>query len=379
MKNRNVLLVLGIIVVIGIVIGFVQMNKPQHIVAPKDGATKEIVVGAILPMTGELGFYGEREQKALTLYAETHPGVKFIIEDSKGTPKDGLSAATKLSSQGIRYYITSLSFIVNTVQPAIDKQKALNFTLNMDPRTEQTSKYCKRLYVTFYDEMDKLTELAKATKADKVAVLHVNVESMNNAVQKYLRGKLEGSGIQLYTDTYEMSTKDFRQQLLKLSATNPKIIRILDYGDKLPIILKQIAEMGLFKNTKLVTGIEILECKYQEFPQSITSHFYFTIPDLLMNPQNAIVQSYQQKFGSPPGYDAMFTWDLANLLVPAIRDKGYDNVDEVIKDITSKGSYKGDAANYTINQYGGVSPVIHWAHVDGKAIRFLESIPGGSP
>jgi branched-chain amino acid transport system substrate-binding protein len=359
-KKITISLIILAVIVAGIAIYFAQK--------PKEPET--IKIGAILPLTGELSFFGEGDRNALLIFQEQNPDVKLIFEDSKGTPKDGLNAANKLVAQGIKYYITSLSYIVNTIQPVFNKYRYLNLTLNMDPRSEMESKYCMRLYVTFYDEMDKLIELANKLKVKRVAVLYVNVESMHNAVENYLRKRLSEMDVELYSETYDIGTRDFKDLLLKLDKYKPQILRILDFGDKLNIILKQIYEGKLFLNSILLSGVETLLSDYKQFPSAITKKFFFTIPDLLIDEKNPFVQLYSKKYGKSPSYDAVFAYDIAQLLVPFIRKYGYNNVDKVIQEIIRMKEFVGAAAKYQINEYGGISPTISWAKIeDGNIIK----------
>ena len=375
--NRSIttLLIASLIVLIGMITlsGCTQDKQKETAQTQKEPQKPEVIrIGAVLPMTGELSFFGEEERKALELFEKSNLDVEFLFEDSKGTPKDGLSAANKLAAQGIKYYISSLSFIVNTIQPVFDREKAANFTLNMDPRSEEKSQYMLRLYVTFYDEMDKLIELAKEKEAKRIAVLYVNVETMHNAVENYLRSQLQPLNIELYAEAYDIGNKDFRPLVLKISDKNLDILRILDFGDKLGVVLKQIGESKSLADVTLVSGIETLLSNYSEFPPELMSRFVFTIPKFLLDESNPVVQQYTSKYGSPPSFDALFAYDVASLLVPAIRKHGYENVDEVIEAITSMKEYTGSAAEYTINEKGGVSPNTYWAKIESGKVKFLE-------
>lgn len=360
-NNRVSLSILLILLVILFTIGCAEKQDQDM-----------IRIGAVLPLTGELSFLGSQDKNALTLYQEQNNEVKFIFEDSKGTSKDGLSSVNKLLSQDVRYYITSLSYIINTVQPVLDKNKSANFTLNMDPRSEESSKYCLRLYVTFFDEMDKLVELAVENQVKKVAVLYTNVESANNAVENYLATQLTNNNIELFTETYDIGNKDFKNQLLKLSAHNPEIIRIFDIGDKLNVILNQMAELQVFTNTIILSGIETLVNDYTKFPEILTQKFIFTTPKLVLDESNPIIVAYKNKYGDHPSFDALFAYDIANLIVPIIKKKGYENVDEVIAEILNMKTYQGYSALYEVNQDGGISPQIYYAKIDQGNIVFIE-------
>jgi len=328
-----------------------------------------IRIGAILPLTGDLAYLGEGDQRALRLYTESHPEVDFLYGDSKAAPREALTVTRRLLDRGVKYHITSLSYVVNSIQPVLDEAEALNFTLNMDPRSEEGSPYVFRLYVTFYDEMDMLEELAVERNASKVAVVYPNVESMNNAVESYLRPKLEERGVELVTETFEIGEGNFRDLILKVDkgGQTPDIVRIIDFGDKLQVILNQIAQLDAFPEAMIVSGIETLVINHSEVPEEIANRFMFTSPDLIILPENPVVQAYTDRYGSRPTFDAMFAYDIAGLLVPAIQRQGYGNVEGVIEDITSQDTYHGAAATYTIEDDGGVSPDIFWAEiVDGR-------------
>ena len=365
MKGRKLLITVVALLLIIFVIMVVYLAQRETM-----GRKAGIQIGAVLPLTGELSFFGQGDRKALQLFASQNPGVEFIFEDSKGTAKDGLNATTKLLSADIKYFITSISYIVNTVQPALDRRKALNFTLNMDPRSEEKSRYCLRLYVTFYDEMDKFISLVREKGFKRTGVLYVNVESMRNAIENYLRPKLKAMDVELSTESYEIGTKDFRQLLLKLDSTRPEIIRIMDFGDKLNVILKQIDEAKLFPNAPIVSGIETLLSDITIYPHNIADRFLFTSPKFLLDDRNGVVQAYKELYKENPSYDAMFAYDIANILTPLIRKHGYDNAEKVIDEIEKMGSFTGVAAEYTVNSSGGVSPKIYWAIIKDSKIVF---------
>jgi len=365
--NRKIIgWIAGGIVLVGIVaVSLIMLSF-------EEGNGDVIMIGAILPMTGEVGFLGQGNRESLLLYAEQNPDVKFIFEDSKGTPKDGLNAANKLIAQNVRYFITSLSYIVNTIQPALDEKQVLNITLSMDPRAERQSKYCMRLYVTMYQEMDALAQLAREQGVKQIAVLYNNAESLNNAVENYLKSLLDQAGIALYTESYNFGTKDFRNIIAKISDQKPEMVRILDFGDKLQVILNQISESGGFPDTIIVSGLETLMIDYNQVPPDIVSRYRFTLPRFLFNSDNAVVREYNRKYGKKPSFDAVFSYDIAQLLVPEIRKNGYANVDQVIESIIDRKQFAGAAAVYSIDEYGGVGPRIEWARIKEGQIVFVE-------
>lgn len=353
------LICLGIISVLAISIGRMQSS-----IKPK------ILIGAILPMSGNLAFLGVGNRNALAMFQKHNPDVKFIFFDSKGMPSPALSAARDIADQDILYSITSLSYIVNTVQPIFNDARIANFSLSMDTAAEKKSSYNLRLYSTFEQEMDKLNDIARKKNFKRILVFYNDVDTMKNAVERYFRRILPPNAI-LITVPYSSSTIDFRNIILSQSQSNPDVIRILDFGDKLLQILNQISESKSFEGVPIVSGVETMVTDYKKIPESIKTRFRFTTPKFLLDPQNPVVKEYKREYGTMPSFDALYSYDIAKILIPEIRKLGYRNVDTVIESISSMNQFSGSAAHYKINKDGGITPNIFWAKIYTDKIVFI--------
>ena len=248
----------------------------------------KILIAAILPMTGNLSFLGVGNRNALAMYQKNNPDISFRFFDSKGLAGPALSAATTIADQDILYSITSLSYIVNAIQPVFDNAKIANFALSMDTKGERKSFYSLRLYSSFDQEMDKLNEIVRKKGFRKVLVYYNNVDTMKNAVEVYLR-KVLPSSVTLITAPYSSEDNDLRNVLLSHSQESPDLIRILDFGDKLMPILNQISELKLYENVPIVSGVETMLIDYGKIPFSIKKRFRFTTPKFLIDPHNTVV------------------------------------------------------------------------------------------
>jgi branched-chain amino acid transport system substrate-binding protein len=359
MKRKYLLILISTIAALALIVANIGNRHPS------------ITIGAILPMTGNLSFFGQGNRNALTLFQNINPDTRFEFYDSKGLPKEGLTAARSFSSRRIRYAITSLSYIVNTIQPVFDDAKIANFTLSMDNRAEKKSFYCLRLYPTMQQEMDKLSKIVSERNYKRVLVFYNNVESLSYAVNTYLKSKLPQDAI-ILSVPYSDSTLDFRDLILKHQSDEPDIIRILDFGNRISTILQQIQETKSFDQTPIVSGVETLLTDYTKFPKDILARYIFTAPRVFLDPENPVVSAYKEKFKANPLFDALLSYDIANLVVPEIRKYGYDNVDKVIQSIIDKKRFSGAAANYAIDSNGGISPELYWAKIINNKIIFAD-------
>src|SRR5689334_5007306 len=96
MKKRYLVGGLVLLAVIAIVIVVVKSRRSEP--------SNTVRVGAILPMTGTSANYGELMSRGISVAADEFnasrakdsPSLDVVIEDSKSTPRDGLSAMQKL-------------------------------------------------------------------------------------------------------------------------------------------------------------------------------------------------------------------------------------------------------------------------------------------
>src|SRR5471030_591431 len=70
----------------------------------RGGTANPIRIGADLPLTGGLAFWGESIKQGMELasddYAKAHPGsaVSIVYEDNQGDPKNAITVMRKLST-----------------------------------------------------------------------------------------------------------------------------------------------------------------------------------------------------------------------------------------------------------------------------------------
>ena len=127
MKNKGLLV--GLIAIAIFVIGYFVWKSSNNPVS-KD---KEIIkIGAILPLTGDLATYGQSGQEgmeiALDEFNKEFPNkVKLVLEDDKGTVKDGISAINKLiTNDKVQIIMGSMSSGVTLgIAPIVEKNKVV--------------------------------------------------------------------------------------------------------------------------------------------------------------------------------------------------------------------------------------------------------------
>ena len=100
---------------------------------------KSITIGAILPLTGPTAQLGQEEKKGLLMAMDelnshsSKPNFRLVVEDSKGTAKDGVVAAHKLiESDQAQIVFTSLTPVSQAIGPQFSQPNSLLIVFGMD-------------------------------------------------------------------------------------------------------------------------------------------------------------------------------------------------------------------------------------------------------
>ena len=158
-KKNKVLAWLIPVVVIVIIIALIAVFSVQK---PKE--EKVIKIGAILPLTGKVSYWGEPVLKGMNFAIQeinSKGGIngkklKLIVEDSKADPKEGVTAANKLISEGVITMIVHTTAVSNAVAPILEENKIPWIADAADPGLPLTYSYAFKTFYNAYAECKKL-------------------------------------------------------------------------------------------------------------------------------------------------------------------------------------------------------------------------------
>jgi branched-chain amino acid transport system substrate-binding protein len=316
-KKITILLIILAVIVAGIAIYFAQKpNEPET-----------IKIGAILPLTGELSYLGEEEKNILRLAEEEinskneEPKVKIIIEDSKSTSKDGVSAYHKLRLEKIDGMVISLTIIAESVKPLYEKDNILTAVLSIHPEITKDTKNTLRIYYGLEDEMKLMADFLKYKNAKKVAALYIDTPEDRIGIEKYFKSYLAKNGIEyLGSETYTFSDKSVRSQLLKLKSLNPDFIMTIDFGYMYPTILKEAEALGI--REKILGGLGMMTAP--KMSNNLTKDIYFAAGGFVISPTSKFIEfanKYKQRFGKDLTFDGVYTYDAFYILFNVLKIK----------------------------------------------------------
>jgi branched-chain amino acid transport system substrate-binding protein len=150
----------------------------------------------------------------------------------------------------------------------------------------------------------------------EIAVLYINNEwgvGLKDVFEKEfenLGGKI------LISEGFEQDAKDFRTQLIKIKAKNPKVIFIPVYYIEAGLILKQAKELGI--KAQFLSGDSIEKPEFIEIAGELAEGIIFGAPTYDPESKESLIKNfvdkYQSKFGKKPTVVAAHAYDATNII-----------------------------------------------------------------
>jgi branched-chain amino acid transport system substrate-binding protein len=369
--RRNVWITIGAVVVIAIVaIGIWQSRKPEG---------KVIKIGAILPLTGDLAFFGNPEKELLLMAVDevNRSGgidgkrVQLIIEDSKGSARDGVTAVQKVLLNKPVAVITSLTIVSNATQPILTSHKVVQIALSVHPSIARQSEYTLRPYYGFEDEMKVIAGYLAQKRCKKVAVLWIMVPECETAINQILVPELKKQGAKLVaSESYGFGEHNLRPQLAKIATKDPDAIITMDFGNMMGVILKEARNLRILD--KLVGGIGLFLSPPIE--ASLLEGLPVAGPAFIIRNTEEFQKfsrDFYQRTRQRPSYDVLYTYDAFRLLMEGIR-RGGTSPEAIVKAITSMKEFDGLTGKMVIQPDRNVTVQIEMGVYHNGKIRPLD-------
>jgi branched-chain amino acid transport system substrate-binding protein len=301
------------VTVIALILSFICAGE---IVAAKDAGN--VVIGAVIPLTGELAKFGEMQKNSYKLALEeinAAGGIKgrkleLLIEDDTGLPEVGRSAVEKLISRDKILVLTGgYSSSVTYGMAAVAQQRKTPYVTHTgaaDNITEMRWDYVFRINQPaseyFKGALSFMQEVAKPK-----TVVVINESSLFGQSQgKSFEEACRALGCKvLFREAFESGSVDFKPLIMKIKAANPDMVYGVCYVMDAALLARQAKELKF--NPKLFIG----------------GGGGFSIPELIKNAGDAAeylfcatlwsetlpfpgakeyYDNYLKKFGEPPQF-----------------------------------------------------------------------------
>lgn len=350
---------------------------------------KEIKVGAIMPLTGELATYGEPVRKGMELALEeinTSGGIngkplKIIFEDDLGDPKTAVAAFNKLIDREkvpiILGPLTSSASMATA--PVAERRKVVQLsTMAGTIKLKYAGDYVFRVFAS--DELQAKAIVDKAIDifgAKRVAILYIN-NAYGQGIKEVTENRYtEREGELVAVESFNEGDKDFRTQLIKIKKAQPDLIFGLSYWKEGALILVQAKELGI---DNIFLGGDAWYGPIGEIARNAAELLVFSNmafgKEYNQHPKmQRFIQYFPEKYGkeadaySATGYDAVY------LATHAIREGGY-NADGIKKVLYNTKDFIGALGKITYDEYGDNVGAEFDLYVirNGETLRYFDVI-----
>ena len=241
---------IGIIIVIlgALAVGFIAFRGRTSNPA---GDKPVIKIGAILPLSGDLGNVGESAKNAIMLaVADANKNTdnkyyyKLVIDDDRfEVKKDVVLANKQITGDGARAIIGFASTPGLVVAPIANKNKVIYLNVGASDQNIAKGDYTFIHWTMPSQTAGKLVEFFVKQNYKNIAIVS-EVDAGFSVIEKAFSAAAKKAGLKTKTFEVNPTEKDFRPILAQIKKLKPDALVVGVWGAQLPILVKQYHESG---------------------------------------------------------------------------------------------------------------------------------------
>ncbi len=303
-----------------------------------------VKIGTMGPYTGNLSVYGISVLQGVELAVDeinanggiSGKKIELISFDDKGDTNEAISAYNKLRSEGVFAIVgaTTSAPSIGIADIAAEEYNDGDGALVITPSgtAQDITTYGENVFRACYTDAYQGKTLAnfatKSMNAKKVAIIYDNSSDYSQGVTAAFEEQIKANGAQIVAkESYGSDNVDFTTQLTNIQSTNPDILFIPDYYQKIALITAQARKLGLdtpFVGTDGWDGI--LDVLDKDAVGTVNDSYFsnhFSTTDEAENVQ-AFVKNYESKYNATPTAFSALAYDSVYMIKQAMEAGGTD-------------------------------------------------------
>jgi branched-chain amino acid transport system substrate-binding protein len=326
----------------------------------KKSDDKNIIIPAILPLTGPSADLGQSVANGMKLAAEDlnkeFPQYKFelSIEDSKGQPKEAVTIFNSLTTKTTSPVILSwMSSAAKALYPLAANNKRVLFVGAAMPDLTQGKDFVIRVFPNATDLADKLASYA-SKRYKTCSILYV-ADDYGNTIKDVFKNKFEKEGGRIkLMEPLNLGETDFRTILLKVKKNPTEAVYIPAYGPIYVHIFQQIRE--LLPNIAIIADIPLFNTYTLEQIGNVANGIVgaATIVDdeTTTIPQaKDFIKRYKERYNKRADFNAGLGYDMYKVAAIGVMNEKGDGT-AVINYIKNQKNFKGVTGDVLIDSDG---------------------------
>ena len=325
----------------------------------KAPTSKEIKIGLITPLTGDVKTFGESVKNAFEIAVDEAnktggaAGMKiaYVVMDDKNDPTEASNAANLLINQhrvrAIIGSVTSKATIPVSDMAQGAKIPAITPSATNPKVTVADGKRKDFMFRACFIDPFQGRVMAKFSretlKAGTAAVLYDASNDYSKGIAEFFGDAFKSLGGRVVAfESYGKDDVDFSALLTKVKAVNADVLFLPDYYNKVGLIARQAREKGI--GAKLVgpdgwDSPDLVKIAGEAVEGGYFSNHYS--PDDTRPEVVAWVKKYKDKFHQIPDALGTLAYDATNLLIEAIRKANSDDPVKIREALASIKGFKG--------------------------------------
>lgn len=307
--------------------------------------SKEIKVGGLAPLTGNVSVYGISASNGTRLaFDEVNKDggvlgkkIKFIIEDEKGDATEAVNAYNKLANN--EEVVAVIGDITSKPAAAVANasQKEKIPVITPTATAANVTTYGENVFRACFLDPFQGSVMAKFAKeklsAKTAAIVYNTGDDYSSGVAEAFKKAFEKAGGKVVAyEGYGATDKDFKAQLTKIKGQSPDVLMIPDYYNTVALIAAQIKEVGLKTVLLGSDGWDGVLGAVQDTALVEGAYFsnHYSPMDTDSDVQN-FIKNYKAKFNEDPNALSALGYDAAKILIAAIEKAKSTDKNKVIK------------------------------------------------
>lgn len=348
-------------------------------IRPKEKVKDDILIGAILPLTGTAAEFGIGNKNGFDLAVNEvnqHGGingrkVKIIYEDSKNEPKTALSAFQRMKvTTKLDALFTCMSSVSLALKPLVKTDPILTFSVAAAPKLTDSVDFIYRLLPTTAIQAEILSQLMveqlkKSTKSIQsieleneriqIVLFYLNDDFGLSFASSFKKKVIDNKDVSLNISSFDGNQNDFKNDIVKnISINTTSGVAVGGYGSSLGILIKQLREFGYkgpIYGTPDMGYPNILDLVKENLGEAYIVDF-----DIDKNNPNVkkFIEEYKTIHSQDPSMDAYIGYDGLHIFLKAFELLSYDKSESLIEAIKTIDSINGVTGNIKILESGDI-------------------------
>ncbi|GAB4368093.1 MAG: ABC transporter substrate-binding protein [Deltaproteobacteria bacterium] len=353
---------------------------------------KEIKIGLITPLSGDVKTFGESVKNAFEIAVEEANAaggaaglrIATVVVDDKNDPTEASNAASLLINQhrvrAIIGSVTSKATIPVSDMAQSYKIPTITGTATNPKVTVADGKRKEYMFRACYTDSFQGTVMAKfardSLKAAKAAVLYDASNDYSKGIAEVFRDAFSKTGGTVVTyESYGKDDVDFSALLTKVKVSKPDVLFLPDYYNKVGLIAKQAREKGVratFIGPDGWDSPELVKVAGKAIEGGYFSNHYSpedTRPEVVH-----WVKKYKERFGQTPDALGSLAYDATNMLIEAIRKANSDDPGKIRDALARMKGFTGVTGTFTMDANGDPVKSAVILQIQGGRQKFLQVV-----